>query len=329
MMLASLFIAALVSLALIKDGKADSVTYGDLGTFEYGNGAPICHHFRPESPDSIVIRYWLYTNNNRNYGQQLDRTSSSSITRSSFSASRDTKFVIHGYTDEYTSGWAMDMKDALLTENTNVIMVDWKEGAGRLNYAQSRANTRVVGRDIGKLIEKLRSTMGASYGSMHIIGHSLGAHTAGYAGEARSGVGRISGLDPAGPEFVGYEIECKLDPSDASFVDAIHSDGGATGAGLMEQLGHQDFYPNEGISQPGCEGTSLIEACDHMRAIHLYTESITSSCNFSPSKKCSTWSSYPNCPSCGTCPEMGYWANKGRGSGAFFIDTNGQSPFCM
>nr|XP_054770911.1 pancreatic lipase-related protein 2-like [Lytechinus pictus] len=123
MMLASLFIAALVSLALIKDGKADSVTYGDLGTFEYGNGAPICHHFRPESPDSIVIRYWLYTNNNRNYGQQLDRTSSSSITRSSFSASRDTKFVIHGYTDEYTSGWAMDMKDALLTEVQIILFV--------------------------------------------------------------------------------------------------------------------------------------------------------------------------------------------------------------
>lgn len=78
-------------------------------------------------------------------------------------------------------------------QNTNVIMVDWKEGAGRLNYAQSRANTRVVGRELGKLIEKLKSSTGASYGSMHIIGHSLGAHTSGYAGEARSGVGRISG----------------------------------------------------------------------------------------------------------------------------------------
>lgn len=99
-----------------QDGGADSVTYGDLGTFEYGNGAPSCHHFRPESPEAIVIRFWLYTKNNRNSGQQLDRSSSSSITRSYFSASRDTKFIIHGYTDEYTSGWAMDMKDALLTE---------------------------------------------------------------------------------------------------------------------------------------------------------------------------------------------------------------------
>ncbi|XP_072180527.1 pancreatic triacylglycerol lipase-like [Diadema setosum] len=311
-----------------QDGAADTVTYDDLGSFSYGNGAPICHHAMPESPEDIRTRFWLFTRSNTNSGQELDRKSSKSIRTSYFSASRDTKFIIHGYTDEYTSGWAMDMKNALLTKNTNVIMVDWQEGAGRLNYATSRANTRVVGREIANLIELLASTTGASYGSMHIIGHSLGAHTAGYAGEARSGIGRLTGLDPAGPEFSGYENECKLDSSDANFVDAIHTDGGATGAGLLEQLGHQDFYPNEGVDQPGCEGTSVLEACDHMRATHLFTESVTSSCSFSPSHKCSSWSSYPNCARCGSCPEMGYNAQKSRGTGAFFIETNGASPFC-
>lgn len=62
------------------------------------------------------------------------------------------------------------------------------------SYAIARQNTRVVGRQIGELSKKLVSLAGSSYSSMHLIGHSLGAHTAGYAGEYLSGVyGRITG----------------------------------------------------------------------------------------------------------------------------------------
>lgn len=37
--------------------------------------------------------------------------------------------------------------------------------------------------------------------NVHIIGHSLGAHTAGYAGALVPGLARITGLDPAEPYF--------------------------------------------------------------------------------------------------------------------------------
>eukprot|EP00057_Strongylocentrotus_purpuratus_P003673 XP_003727118.1 PREDICTED: pancreatic triacylglycerol lipase [Strongylocentrotus purpuratus] len=189
--LAVVFLAA----AIIQGCQAESVQYDDLDRLYYGSGSPACHHLKPESPSAIVIRYWLYTKQNKNSAQELKRKDSSSITKSNFQSSRDTKFIIHGYSSNYKRSWAQSMKNALVDKNTNVIMVDWEEGAGRYNYAQSRANTRVVGLDIGKLIGVLKSK-GASYGSMHMIGHSLGAHTAGYAGESVSGIGRLTARTP-------------------------------------------------------------------------------------------------------------------------------------
>jgi len=63
------------------------------------------------------------------------------------------------------------------------------------------------------------------------------------------------GLDPASPYFELTDISVRLDPSDAAFVDVIHTDGGGLhniGFGVSQPLGHVDFYPNGGEQQPGC-----------------------------------------------------------------------------
>ena len=74
----------------------------------------------------------------------------------------------------------------------NVIVVDWQKGAA-LPYGQATANTRLVGAQIAQLVQKLMNATGAAADSFHIIGHSLGAHVAGYAGERIPHLGRITG----------------------------------------------------------------------------------------------------------------------------------------
>lgn len=52
------------------------------------------------------------------------------------------------------------------------------------------------------------------------------------------------------PLFVSSSKENKLDPSDAEYVDVIHTN--AMIQGKLERCGHADFYINGGIVQPGC-----------------------------------------------------------------------------
>ena len=66
----------------------------------------------------------------------------------------------------------------------------------------------------------------------------------------------VSGLDPAGPYFQNTPEEVRLDSSDADFVDVIHSDAEKLldlGLGTAQVSGHVDFWPNNGIEQPGCD----------------------------------------------------------------------------
>ena len=104
------------------------------------------------------------------------------------------------------------------------------------------------------MINELISNHGADSSLIHIIGHSLGAHAAGYAGSKISPrVSRITGLDPAGPYFEFPDPHVRLDRHDAHFVDVIHTDGQAhvqLGLGLLQPLDHADFYPNGGLEQP-------------------------------------------------------------------------------
>lgn len=115
------------------------------------------------------------------------------------------------------------------------------------------------GKVVGEQIIKLHQEYKVPLQTVHLIGHSLGAHVAGFAGKevynaTGQKVGRITGLDPAGPLFEGIFIsrDSRLNENDAEMVDVVHTDGGVFG--YRGPLGTIDFYPNGGVAlQPGCE----------------------------------------------------------------------------
>ena len=78
-------------------------------------------------------------------------------------------------------------------DDFNIILVDWRSGAREIVYTQSVANIRVIGAQTARLLSRLQLDCGIELSDVHIIGHSLGAHLAGFVGKSLKGIGRITG----------------------------------------------------------------------------------------------------------------------------------------
>ncbi|XP_071293450.1 lipase member H isoform X4 [Agelaius tricolor] len=221
----------------------------------------------------LKVKLLLYTRQNPSCAEELHSTASKFL-----NVTKKITFIVHGY--RFTGSapvWIPDLVHLLLSvEDMNVIIVDWNQGATTLIYNYAARKCKRVAEILKKLIDEMLID-GASLDSMHMIGVSLGAHISGFVGQMFDGtLGRITGkpssssppapgkgsevmprpwlcaagLDPAGPLYRGTAPSERLDPTDAQFVDVIHSD--TDGLGYGEALGHIDFYPNGGTDQPGC-----------------------------------------------------------------------------
>ncbi|RUS88835.1 hypothetical protein EGW08_003380, partial [Elysia chlorotica] len=271
-----------------------------------------------------------------------------SVTNSTFDPTKPTKVIIHGFFNS-ANLWVVDMKDAILKKaDMNVMTVNWEKGAAPPDYNQAVANVRLVARQAHLVLSQMVRA-GARLKDIHVIGHSLGAHMAGKIGKLLDDkLGRISGLDPAEPDYQCLPKIIRLDETDAMFVDVVHTNGAPFsegGAGLIQQSGHIDFYVNGGKTQPGCpnglggafsalftvEAAGDAVSCSHARSHDLYTESILSDCSFK-AFPCLSHEDYLSgrCVTCGPggCGIMGYHADQSQARGSMFLQTNGKPPFC-
>lgn len=169
-----------------------------------------------------------------------------------------------------------------------------------------------------------------------LIGHSLGAHVAGAAGE-RVSAGKLAiiiGLDPADPLYDESMVQNRLSPHDANYVQVIHTNGDLFG--IEYPMGHADFYPNWGNEQRGCETENIFsfletDICSHSRANELYIESLSEHALFE-SAQCDSYQDIleNNCRSSGRQSALMGTDDPDvlvKARGIYYLRTNAKSPY--
>lgn len=194
--------------------------------------------------------------------------------------SKKLTLIVHGYTDNKDRHWIRRMvRDIPQWTDSNACIVDWSKLATTW-YGIATDHLKKVGDVIGDFILSLQTHIPLN--RVSIVGHSLGAHVAGDAGARTGGrIDAIFGIDPAHPLITipMRPVTERLDPSDAQFVQVIHTSSGTLGTPF--NIGHQDWYADNGKApQRGCEpGVILFDpnalapisiVCSHLRGLEIF-----------------------------------------------------------
>ncbi|KAM8874745.1 lipoprotein lipase isoform 2-T2 [Spinachia spinachia] len=260
-----------------------------------------------------------------------------SLAACAFNGTSKTFLVIHGWTlSGMFESWVTKLVAALYAreKTANVVVVDWLDSAQN-HYTVAAKNTRGVGHEVARFIDWIVETTNVPLENLHLIGYSLGAHVAGFAGShATHKVGRITGLDPAGPDFEGERAHRRLSPDDARLVDVLHTFArGSLGLsiGIQQPVGHIDIHPNGGGFQPGCDLRGALEKiadlglfaitdavkCEHERSVHLFIDSLLNERDTAVAYRCGSNDAFERgvCLGCRTgrrCRAVGYDVGKVR-----------------
>ncbi|XP_022702309.1 pancreatic lipase-related protein 3-like isoform X2 [Varroa jacobsoni] len=257
-------------------------------------------------------------------------------------------------------------KNFLKHINCNFIFVDWSKGSVNA-YWTSTANSRIVGVELALLLEKL-IYFRIEKSKIYLMGHSLGSHIIGYAGQRVPGLQKLLALDPAGPYFEKGRPEIRIDPTDGEFVEVWHTDGRKflpeiiNGLGMWDPAGHVDIYVNGGLSQPTCGslkpalilfqtfgeknifnlGKDVI-VCPHQYVLKLIAASFFPTKNCVPvAFQCANYSGFleGQCTDCGDdtsrCIIFGEGGERYRSlknshswPRRFFLRLDAEQPYCM
>ncbi|XP_034026657.1 endothelial lipase [Thalassophryne amazonica] len=301
------------------------------------------------APSGNLIKYDMRKNPDLDQeGCYLQVDKKECLEECGFNATAKTIFIIHGWTvSGLYESWLYKMVSAVIQRESeaNVVIVNWLPLA-MLHYPDSVNHTRTVGIDIANMLNWLQDEQQLPLENVHLIGYSLGAHVAGFAGTYVQGtIGRITGLDPAGPMFEGVKEENRLSPDDADFVDVLHTYNKETlgvSIGIKQPVGDIDIYPNGGEVQPGCTLRDVLAVtgnimevmkCDHERAVHLYVDSLINKDHMSLAFQCTGPSRFNKgiCLSCrkNRCNNIGYNTKKmrKRRNSKMYLKTRAITPF--
>ncbi|KAF2893874.1 hypothetical protein ILUMI_12299 [Ignelater luminosus] len=289
------------------------------------------------------VKLLLYTPENPEKGILLNKANPTS-----FNLERPVKILIHGWLGHNNNVRIQGLKRAYLeTYNCSVIAVGWSKYSHDL-YSSSFCYIPRIADTIARLLCRVREGTDYKLNRIHVVGHSLGGQMAGLIGQqvqnlCEQKLGRITALDPAGPLFSYLSNDRRLDPSDAKFVDVIHTN--QEYLGFYGDCGTVDFYINCGTLQPGCLYKKVISIvdimnlplhyvlCNHFRSMDYMIESIYSrkfiatSCEGCPGERLT-----------GLCGEdvvspkytiMGEHTPLKPSFKRYFVPTNSETPFAL
>ncbi|XP_031762870.2 lipase member H-B-like, partial [Galleria mellonella] len=209
-----------------------------------------------------------------------------------YNPNRTTVIFTHGFRGNPRGPAVTAVINSYLEQGkSNVALLNWEKLAAPVlsnmfnsyvNWAAS--NAKKVGEMFAQTLQNL-SEAGLNLSNTHLVGHSLGAHLFGIAGNILSKEGTqvawITGLDPASVGFENRPLSSKLHAGSAGFVDVIHSDPDRYG--YKRQMGTVDFWPNYRnfgpVIQPGCSNRqhsifSAEDLCNHNRCWQILVDSL-------------------------------------------------------
>ncbi|XP_053612459.1 lipase member H-B-like isoform X2 [Plodia interpunctella] len=268
------------------------------------------------------------------------------VSMSWYDSGKTTVIFAHGFSG-FPNGTAVTVvvNTFLKDGRYNVALLNWQKLAAPvlpggiansyLNWAFP--NSKKLGVDFAETLVNL-SAAGINLNKTHLVGHSLGAHIFGIAGNTLMDKGIllpwITGLDPATVGFENKPPAARLNPKSANFVSVIHSD--PSKYGYKKSLGTVDFWPNYSlgtVTQPGCDKKnyptfSPDDLCNHNRCWEILVDSVIHpgtiiGCHAQNFRK---WRKYTEEQRLADVLEVGVFAEDPLPGNYYFI-TNAESPY--
>ena len=222
----------------LKVGQSETLTFEYYATGNSGDSNTATISVKVQGKTD-----WLSQNSQYNFSSAT--ATLNNFDNKDFDISHRTYVITHGFTSSTSTPRFTDLTKAIedfYGNDVNVISWDWNAGSGLIdqlfNYPRIANRVNAVGENLSFFL----NILGIEPTKTTLIGHSLGAHLMGNAGESYKtqtgkSIDTIIGLDSAGPLFeddfdilVGYhpfnnldKPSNRLDASDADRVVALHT----------------------------------------------------------------------------------------------------------